>query len=103
MHRRRMRHPSFWARPLGVIEQLDSRFTKMTTLYFDCFAGASGDMILGALVGAGVDPQALRDQLALLDVTGFSVEFEKVDRGGLSLGVQMPGKAGENEHGQWRA
>jgi uncharacterized protein (TIGR00299 family) protein len=56
----------------------------MTTLYFDCFAGASGDMILGALVGAGVDPQALREQLALLDVTGFSVEFEKVDRAGLS-------------------
>lgn len=56
----------------------------MTTLYFDCFAGASGDMILGALVGAGVDPQALSDQLALLGVEGFSVEFEKVDRAGLS-------------------
>ena len=56
----------------------------MTTLYFDCFAGASGDMILGALVGAGVDPQALREQLALLDVEGFSVEFEKGDRAGLS-------------------
>lgn len=56
----------------------------MTTLYFDCFAGASGDMILGALVGAGVDPQALKAQLALLDVEGFSVEFEKVDRAGLS-------------------
>ncbi|HET6668674.1 MAG TPA: nickel pincer cofactor biosynthesis protein LarC [Pyrinomonadaceae bacterium] len=56
----------------------------MTTLYFDCFAGASGDMILGALVAAGVDPQALREQLALLDVEGFSVDFEKVDRAGLS-------------------
>ena len=56
----------------------------MTTLYFDCFAGASGDMILGALVGAGVDPQTLSAQLALLDVEGFSVEFEKVDRAGLS-------------------
>ncbi|MGI8919876.1 MAG: nickel pincer cofactor biosynthesis protein LarC [Pyrinomonadaceae bacterium] len=56
----------------------------MATLYFDCFAGASGDMILGALVGAGVDPQALSEQLALLGVEGFSVEFEKVDRAGLS-------------------
>ena len=41
-------------------------------------------MILGALVGAGVDAQALRAQLDLLDVEGFSVEFEKVDRSGLS-------------------
>ena len=56
----------------------------MTTLYFDCFAGASGDMILGALVAAGVDERALQDQLALLDVKGFSVEFERVDRSGLS-------------------
>ena len=56
----------------------------MTTLYFDCFAGASGDMILGALVGAGVDPHALKAQLALLDVEGFALSFEKVDRAGLS-------------------
>ena len=56
----------------------------MTTLYFDCFAGASGDMILGALVAAGVDPHALKAQLALLDVEGFALSFEKVDRAGLS-------------------
>ena len=36
----------------------------MKTLYFDCFAGASGDMILGALVAAGVEPRALTEQAA---------------------------------------
>ena len=56
----------------------------MKTLYFDCFAGASGDMILGALVAAGVSPQDLRDQLSLLNVPGFSVEIDTVDRSGLS-------------------
>lgn len=43
----------------------------MRTLYFDCFAGASGDMILGALVAAGADARALQDGLALLDVSDF--------------------------------
>ncbi|HSD45861.1 MAG TPA: nickel insertion protein, partial [Pyrinomonadaceae bacterium] len=56
----------------------------MKTLYFDCFAGASGDMILGALVAAGVDPSTLREQLSLLNVDGFDVAFETVDRSGLS-------------------
>ncbi|HKR60137.1 MAG TPA: nickel pincer cofactor biosynthesis protein LarC, partial [Pyrinomonadaceae bacterium] len=56
----------------------------MRTLYFDCFAGASGDMILGALVAAGVDERALQTQLGQLSVKGFSVEFEKVDRSGIS-------------------
>src|SRR5215813_6847806 len=56
----------------------------MRTLYFDCFAGASGDMILGALVAAGVSPEDLRSQLSLLNVPGFSVEIETVDRSGLS-------------------
>lgn len=56
----------------------------MRTLYFDCFAGASGDMILGALIGAGADQNALHEQLMLLGVQGFSVEFESVDRAGLS-------------------
>ena len=56
----------------------------MKTLYFDCFAGASGDMILGAMIAAGVDPNYLREQLSLLPITGFSVDFETVDRSGLS-------------------
>jgi uncharacterized protein (TIGR00299 family) protein len=54
------------------------------TLFFDCFAGASGDMILGALVAVGADARALREQLALLDVAGFEIAFETVDRSGIS-------------------
>ena len=56
----------------------------MKTLYFDCFAGASGDMILGAMVAAGVDPDALSEQLSLLNVEGFKIGFETTDRSGLS-------------------
>ncbi len=56
----------------------------MKTLYFDCFAGASGDMILGALVAAGVTPDALRSELARLSVQGFEVEFAVADRSGIS-------------------
>jgi len=56
----------------------------MRTLYFDCFAGASGDMILGALVGAGVDARVLVEQLKLLNVSGFEVSFETVNRSGIS-------------------
>ena len=56
----------------------------MRTLYFDCFAGASGDMILGALVGAGASEKALIEQLTLLNVEGFQLEIQTVDRSGLS-------------------
>ncbi len=56
----------------------------MKTLYFDCFAGASGDMILGALIAAGVEPEAFKQQLSLLGVQGYSVAFEIVDRSGIS-------------------
>lgn len=56
----------------------------MRTLYFDCAAGASGDMILGALVGAGVDRAQLIEQLKLLGVANYQVSFSKVDRCNLS-------------------
>lgn len=56
----------------------------MKTLYFDCFAGASGDMILGALVDAGADQRELLDQLRLLKVSGYEVSFGRENRAGLS-------------------
>ena len=70
----------------------------MRTLYFDCFAGASGDMILGALVAAGADARALREQLALLDVTGFEISFETVDRSGISATHAVVRTADEKQH-----
>src|SRR5438105_15291871 len=56
----------------------------MKAIYFDCFAGASGDMILGALVSAGADAAALKEQLALLGVGGYEIDFVTVDRSGIS-------------------
>jgi uncharacterized protein (TIGR00299 family) protein len=71
----------------------------MRTLYFDCFAGISGDMTLGALVGAGVDAFALKEHLALLDLAGYEISFEQVERSGLSATravVRLTG--GEQRH-----
>ncbi|HLM23428.1 MAG TPA: nickel pincer cofactor biosynthesis protein LarC [Pyrinomonadaceae bacterium] len=70
----------------------------MKTLYFDCFAGASGDMILGAMVAAGVDPDFLREQLSLLPVSGFSVNFETVNRSGLSATYARVETASEDKY-----
>jgi len=70
----------------------------MRTLYFDCFAGASGDMILGAAVGAGVDANALREQLSLLNIEGFSLDFETVDKSGLSATLARVHTVHEHKH-----
>ncbi|MDQ2856120.1 MAG: nickel pincer cofactor biosynthesis protein LarC [Acidobacteriota bacterium] len=56
----------------------------MKTLYFDCFAGVSGDMILGAMVAAGVEQRALKQQLGLLSLQGFEIDFVTVNRSGIS-------------------
>ena len=70
----------------------------MKTLYFDCFAGASGDMILGALVDVGVEPGQLTEQLALLGVEGYEVTFETVNRSGLSATYARVRTAHEHHH-----
>jgi pyridinium-3,5-bisthiocarboxylic acid mononucleotide nickel chelatase len=54
------------------------------TLYFDCFSGASGDMILGALLDAGVPLEALRTALGSLAIDHGIVSAERVLRSGIS-------------------
>ncbi len=53
-------------------------------LYFDCFSGASGDMILGSLLDAGLPIEELRSALGSLALDGMSIEAESVDRAGVA-------------------
>lgn len=65
----------------------------MRTLYFDCFAGASGNMILGALMAAGADASELSNELKKLGLPDFELKVERVDRSGIAslhLTVQIP-------------
>ena len=55
----------------------------MNVIYLDCSAGISGDMMLGALVDAGLDPDDLRAALGRLDLRGFDLRFETGERSGI--------------------
>ncbi len=52
-------------------------------VYFDCASGASGDMLLGALVDLGLPLDALRAELGKLALSGYALESRKVHRAGL--------------------
>lgn len=54
----------------------------MKTLYFDCFCGAAGDMIVGALIDAGADFKQLESSLATLKVDGYRLSCEKINKHG---------------------
>ena len=53
----------------------------MRVAYFDCPSGASGDMILGAVVDAGVPLEDLRAQLATLPLGGWALVAREVRKG----------------------
>ena len=68
--------------------------------YFDCFSGISGDMMLGALVDAGVSPLKLKRELSCIPLRGYELKTCDVKRAGfratkvdvvLKGGVRGPG------------
>ncbi len=55
----------------------------MQIAYFDCFAGASGDMILGSLMDAGLELDQLKAELAKLHLTHYDLQVKKVIKKGV--------------------
>ncbi len=53
-------------------------------LYYDCFCGISGDMHLGALLDAGVDPEYLQTELEKLRLDEFTLKIDKTARSGIA-------------------
>jgi uncharacterized protein (TIGR00299 family) protein len=71
--------------------------------FLDCFSGVSGDKFLGALIGAGLDPDELRAKLALLGVGGYTLEVSEVRKAGLA-GVKVDVIVEDGQRSRdWRA
>ncbi|RYM05615.1 nickel pincer cofactor biosynthesis protein LarC [Sporolactobacillus sp. THM7-7] len=56
----------------------------MNILYFDCFSGISGDMILGTLIDLGVDPADLTRELGKLPLSGYKINYSKKMTGAIT-------------------
>jgi hypothetical protein len=55
-----------------------------TCLFFDCFSGAAGDMLLGSLLDFGAPLDRLNEDLTRLGIPGLRVQSEKAWQGGLA-------------------
>jgi uncharacterized protein (TIGR00299 family) protein len=67
----------------------------VTVLYFDCFSGAAGDMILGALIDAGAPQNDVRKALESLGIEGWTLTVKEVRRAGLrakhaDVAIELP-------------
>ena len=57
----------------------------MRVLYFDCFSGISGDMVLGALMDLGVDEEEFRKELSKLNLSGYNIVVKKKVKNSISV------------------
>ncbi len=71
----------------------------MRILYFDCFAGISGDMTLGALLGMGIEKEYLISELNKLNLPGWNLTVSKVSKNGISANyVKVETDEQEDDH-----
>ena len=52
----------------------------MTIVYFDCFSGIAGDMILGALLDIGMSIDTFKTEIEKLHLTGYSINCQRVEQ-----------------------
>ncbi len=72
--------------------------------YLDCFSGISGDMLLGALVDAGVPVETLTAALGQLDVDGYRLLAEPVSTPSAIHATRVRVMLEGHQHGRdWRA
>lgn len=69
----------------------------MKILYFDCFSGISGDMVLGAMADAGVDIKSIKKELKKLDLKGYDLKVSRVKRKGIK-GTKLDVIVDEKKH-----
>lgn len=55
----------------------------MRTGYLDCFSGAAGDMLVGAIINAGCEVEYLQAQIELLGIPGLKLQTESVKKQGI--------------------
>lgn len=70
----------------------------MDTIYFDCFSGISGDMILGALLDAGLYPKDLKNELAKLNLSPFEIRSKQVIKNHIKATQVEVIAQGKNRH-----
>src|SRR4030042_382543 len=70
----------------------------MKIAYFDCFAGAAGDMIVAAMLDAGLDADFLKAQLATLGLKNLDIKISKTSRAGLRAVSFIPVVHKEHQH-----
>ena len=68
-------------------------------VYFDCASGASGDMLLGALVDLGLPLEELRAELGKLPLRGYRLDSHRVHRSGLHA-TKVDVIVESHDHGQ---
>ena len=67
-------------------------------LYFDLFSGVSGDMLLGALVDAGVAPEVITGAAGALGIGGYAMRFEACRKGAIRATRAVVETEGEGSH-----
>jgi len=70
----------------------------MKIAYFDCFSGASGNMILGSMIDAGLSSQRLKEELRKLRLHDVSLKVKKVLKGGIAATLVMVEGEKEKRH-----